>query len=352
MNEQGGRPLFSVIIPTRNRASLLPVALQSVLDQRFGAFETIVVDDGSSEEHALRYRALLKSVPNKVRQLTLVRTELGHGPSYVLNFGSAHALGEYLCFLDDDDQWTDPEHLARVARVIAASPYQVDLVLANQKAFRGGVPIERTVWIEDLQDRLKNAPDATGAYTVTAAELLLCQAHCHLNTTIVLRDFYMQIGGLDEGIRYEGDRDFFLRAIDRARLIRFLPNTVSRHNIPDPAAGTSESTAESALSKRLSQLRVLDKAVLFTTRPELRSYAMRHRLYTLEHIATEALRAGRADCAAYYGREARMAKLALGWSGILRQLGLRRYFDSVPARDTRERADAQRPGGHQQRGDC
>ena len=74
------------------------------------------------------------------------------------------------------------------------------------------------------------------------------------------------------------------------------------------------STAESELSKRLYQLRVLDKAVLFTTRPELRRYAMRHRLYVLEHIAVEALRAGRHDCATYYRREALMAKFVLGWS--------------------------------------
>ena len=54
------------------------------------------------------------------------------------------------------------------------------------------------------------------------------------------------------------------------------------------------STAESELSKRLYQLRVLDKAVLFATRPELRRYAMRHRVYVLEYIAREATLAGRA----------------------------------------------------------
>lgn len=316
MTEPSPRPLFSVIIPTRNRPPVFAVALQSVLDQRFREFEVIVVNDGSSEEYAPRYRDILEPVADRVRLLTLVRTEHGHGQSYVRNFGAAHAYGDYLCFLDDDDQWTDPEHLSRAAAVIAAGAERIDLVLANQKAFRNGTPIGRVVWIEDLLGRLKNAPDATGAYTVTVAELLLCQAHCHLNTTIVSRDFYLEIGGLDEGLRYEEDRDFYLRAIDRARLIKFLPDTVSRHNIPDPAAGASTSTAGSELSKRLYQLRVLDKAILFATRPELRRYAMRHRLYALEHIAVEALRAGQPDSATYYRREALLAKLALGWSCI------------------------------------
>jgi hypothetical protein len=77
------------------------------------------------------------------------------------------------------------------------------------------------------------------------------------------------------------------------------------------------STAESEMSKRLFQLRVLDKAILFTTRPELRHYAMRHRLYVLEHLAVGASRAGRSDCAAYYRREALLPKLALGWSDFV-----------------------------------
>jgi glycosyltransferase involved in cell wall biosynthesis len=307
------RPLFSVIIPTRNRATLFAVALQSVLDQRFRDFEVIVVNDGSAEEHAARYRAVLDAAPPMVRLLSLVRTERGHGQSYALNFGAAQARGDYLCFLDDDDEWADPDHLGRVAGVIAASAERIDLLLANQKAFRNGTPVERTIWIEDLQARLQDAPDATGAYTVTVPALLLCPAHCHLNTTIVSRDFYLETGGLDEGLRYECDRDFYLRAIDRARLIRFLPNVVSRHNIPDPAAGASMSTAESELSKRLYQIRVFDKAALFSSRPELRRYAIQQRSYVLQHIAAAARRAGLSDSATYYARQALMAKLALGW---------------------------------------
>jgi glycosyltransferase involved in cell wall biosynthesis len=331
MTEPRPRLLFSVIIPTRNRASLFAVALQSVLDQRFREFEVIAVDDGSSEEHAACYRDAVAAVADKVRLLTLVRTQRGHGQAYALNFGTAHAQGDYCCFLDDDDQWTDPEHLSRTAATILACAEPVDLVLANQQAFRNGSLIDRVVWIEDLGDRLKGPPDATGAYTVGVPELLLCQAHCHLNTITISRDLYLELDGLDEGLRYECDRDFYLRAIDRARLIKFLPNIVSRHNIPDPLGRANMSTAESEMSKRLYQLRVLDKAVLFATRPELRRYAMRHRLYVLEFIAVEALRMGRTDCAFYYRREALLAKLALGWLSLIRPLARRGRVSCLPA---------------------
>jgi len=316
-------PLFAVIMPTRNRASLFATALQSVLEQDFDNYEIIVVNDGSSSENDAQYRKLVEGLP-RVKMLTLSRREQGHGQSYTLNQGAAEARATYLCFLDDDDQWTDPQHLGRTARVISVGEIKPDLVLANQQAYRGDMPAPGAVWVEDLRGRLAGAPDPGGAYVVTPAQLLRCPAHCHLNTTVVLRDLYLQIGGLDEGLRYECDRDFYLRAIDQARSIRYIPHVVSRHNIPDPAAKANMSTIESELSKRLSQLRVFDKAALFSARPELREYAMRQRAYVLKHIATEAARLGRLDCAAYYAREALITQPTLGWLGVTALYALRR----------------------------
>jgi len=326
------RPLFSVVMATRNRSSLFAVALHSVLEQRFRDFEVIAVNDGSLEEHELRYRELAEAAPELLQMLTLVRTQGGHGQGYALNFGAARARGAYLCFLDDDDQWIDPEHLGRVASVIEANNARIDLILANQRAFRDGAPVHANIWIEDLQDRLRGTPDAAGAYTVSVAELLACQAHCHLNTTVVQRSFFLELSGIDEGQRYETDRDFFLRAIDRARLIKFLPWVVSRHNIPDPVAKASMSTAEPELTKRLHQLRVFDRAILFSVRPELRRYAMRQRAYVLKHIAEEAAKVGRLDCAAYYARQALGAGFTIGWLGVTALFAARRLGQICRAR--------------------
>jgi glycosyltransferase involved in cell wall biosynthesis len=328
------RPLFSIIIPTRNRSSLFATALASVLDQRFDAFEVIVVNDGSSEEHEPRYRELVRAADRTVRLLSLVRTARGHGPGYAFNFGATNASGDYLCFLDDDDQWTDPEYLGRAAAAIAVGKPAPDLIFAKQRGFRDGTPVSQVIWIEDLQDRLHSPPDDSGAYIVTLAQLLCCKAHCHTNTTIVSRELFFNMGGFDEGQRYEPDRDFYLRALDRAGLIKFLPFTVSRHNIPNPVAKASVSTAESELSKRLYQLRTSDKTVLFASRDELRRHEMRYRAYILRHIATEAARAGRFDCAAYYAREALMTRFTLGWLAMSVLFAIRRL--SIPRRGSKQ----------------
>lgn len=306
-------PVFSIIMATRNRPSLFDVALASVLEQRLQKYEIIVVNDGSSEDHEFNYRNIVAAAPPTVRMLTLVRTERGHGQSYALNYGASHARGDYLCFLDDDDQWTDPGHLSRAENVISASEEQVPLVLANQSAYRNGVRVPGPIWIEDLETRLGRAADPAGAYTVTPTELLTCAAHCHLNTMVVSRSLFSKVGGLDEALRYECDRDFYLRAIDQAELIKYVPVCVSRHNIPDPAARANMSTTLSEFSKRLCQLQVFDKALLFSVRPELWRYAKRQRAYVLKHIAAEAARTGRLDCAAYYAREALIAAPTVGW---------------------------------------
>jgi glycosyltransferase involved in cell wall biosynthesis len=148
------RPMYSVIIPTRDRSSVFEAALRSVLEQRFRNFEVIIVNDGSSDEYEPHYRELVACAQGMARMLTLVRTEHGHGPSFARNYGANQANGEYLCFLDDDDQWIDPEHLGRAAGVITAEMERPDMVLANQRAFRNDAPVSGPIWIEDLKDRL------------------------------------------------------------------------------------------------------------------------------------------------------------------------------------------------------
>lgn len=298
-------PLFSIILATRNRAASFAVALQSVLEQSFSELEVIIVDDGSAKEHAARCRELVEEAAPRAKMLTLMRTEHGHGAGYARNRGAEHARGMYLCFLDDDDQWTSPEHLARAAAVATAA--QPELILANQRAFCDGRAVPDVIWIEDLKDRLCRPGDTTGAYSVSASELLECPAHCHLNTTIISRRFYFEVGGFDEALRYEEDRDLYLRAIDLAASIKYLPVVVSRHNIPDSAAQASMSTSLSELAKRLYQLRVFDKATLCSARSEVRRYAMRQRAYVLRHIANAAARAGQSDCARYYRLQALIA---------------------------------------------
>jgi len=310
-------PLFSVILATRDRPALFADALRSVLAQDHADLELVVVNDGSREEHHAAYEELLAKANEDGRPIQahwLVHRPRGHGQSYALNYGVARSQGDYVCFLDDDDVWTDPEHLRRAA--LALGDGGADLYMANQVAFRGAAPEPGPIWIEGLAPALMRRgirASAAGVLPVTVENLMALTGFCHLNTLIVRRRLFEAIGGMDEGVRWECDRDLFLRLIDRAEGMLHHARTVARHNIPDPAKGASMTTSLAALDRWLYQLRVLDKASLFPRHAAIRAHARAHKGHALKRIAEQLARSGDWETAAFYAREALGARPTLKW---------------------------------------
>lgn len=327
-------PYFSVVIATRNRPHLLRQALDSVLAQTWWDIEIIVVNDGSAVEHQLEYESIVGSADaRRVRFFFLITRPQGHGASYARNFGVAEANAPYLCFLDDDDCWIDPNHLGRAQAVIADSGTPVDLYMTNQTAFLHDEQQPGPIWIEDLPailSKLGNRPDRQGTHTVVAEELLLSLGFCHLNTLIVRRALYDEIGGLDENIRWEEDRDLYLRLIDSASIMKYAPVTVARHNIPDPAKRSNLTTAHTEFERRLSQLRLLDRAVIFSRHATIREYGRRHKSYTLKRISELLAADGRHTEAAFYAREALGAGPTIKWAAYTAWRTLRGLANRSP----------------------
>jgi hypothetical protein len=321
---------FSVILPTRNRPELFRQAFGSVLAQSDPDFDIVVVNDGSDSMHAAGYGAIEAGADGRTQFLALAHRSRGHGPSYALNAGAEHARGDYLCFLDDDDLWTDPYHLSRAARAIALTG-ELDLYMADQVAWSDGVIRPPPIWIEDLLAHAPDlpGPDASGCYAATAGMLLRAHGFCHLNTLIVRRAFFLELGGLDEDLRYESDRDFYLRAIDRATTIRYAPFKVARHNVPVAARAANMSTMVSNAEKRLCQLRLLDKQVLSARWPEIRQYAWMHKAYTLQKLADELAGAGLCMMAARYAREALAVRPSARWLAMTMLYGARSLVSRI-----------------------
>ena len=92
-------PKVSVIIPTYNRADLLPRAVNSVLSQTFSDYEIIIVDDHSPDNTQDVIAAFTDPRIRSIRHRTNRRQ------SAAINTGIANAMGEYIAFLDDDDEW-------------------------------------------------------------------------------------------------------------------------------------------------------------------------------------------------------------------------------------------------------
>jgi len=104
---------FSVIIPTYNRAGFIRKTIQSVLDQSFGNFEIIVVDDGSTDNT----EELLQSIDDE-RLIYFRKTN--EERAVARNTGAKRSRGTYVTFLDSDDLLY-PEHLETAWKTISAT---------------------------------------------------------------------------------------------------------------------------------------------------------------------------------------------------------------------------------------
>lgn len=107
--------LFSVIIPTYNRANLLTKAIESVETQLYEGWELIIVDDGSTDNTSDVCQNFLADP--RVKYIFQQNKELNGAR----NTGIQNASGTFCCFLDDDDYFL-PNHLQTIKAAIDEQP--------------------------------------------------------------------------------------------------------------------------------------------------------------------------------------------------------------------------------------
>lgn len=90
-------PFVSIIIPLYNKEAIVERSIQSVLNQDFLDFELIIIDDGSTDNSV----KIVKSIHDN--RIILIQQENG-GPSSARNTGAKSAKGEWIIFLDADDE--------------------------------------------------------------------------------------------------------------------------------------------------------------------------------------------------------------------------------------------------------
>lgn len=127
--KMSAKPLLSVVIPTYNYAAVLPRAVESVLAQlNEASAELVVIDDGSTDNSRQVLDGLLAAHPGRFR---VVHKSNG-GASSARNLGIRESSGDYLIFLDADDELA-PTALAALSTHLAAQP-QTRLVIGGHIA--------------------------------------------------------------------------------------------------------------------------------------------------------------------------------------------------------------------------
>jgi glycosyltransferase involved in cell wall biosynthesis len=167
--------LFSFVIPTYNRAERLDLALKSLTCQYFKDFEVIIADDGSTDS--------TKDVVDKYRSildLKYICNENWGGPARPRNKGLKIAQGEWVCFLDSDDQCF-PEKLQSVIPYLSEFDFIYhDLVVFDSNGDTGRFKTCRQLTLDPCIDLLVNRNG-------------ICNSG-----VIVKRDLVIQAGGFSE----------------------------------------------------------------------------------------------------------------------------------------------------------
>ncbi len=331
-------PFFSIIISTRDRPELFQTALRSVLDQSFSDKEIIVVIDGSTDSNLALYGELKRQYPGVVF-LELEHRPKGHGQSYTMNHGAFKSSGQYLCFLDDDDYWIDDRYLQQLFDSIKASKHTVDVHYSNQNAlFADGTVLHENVWIQDLipkmQPRNRNHADS---YFVDSDVLLSSKGFAHLNCSAFRREFFLSIGAMDESIRYENDRDIYIRSVDAAKLILFSTRFISVHNIPDITKKTNMSTVGSEIDKKVYQLRVYDKGISKSEKASIVRFCSKGKVYEQKRTASILAQSKQYRSAAHFAKEALFNGFNFRWLAYTLYLVFRAQFKpSDSSKDSRQ----------------
>jgi len=104
--------VFSIIVPTFNRGSIIQETLHSVLEQIYFYFELIIVDDGSTDDTEEVLRPFL--CDERIKYFKIKNSERGAAR----NFGIKKSKGDYVTFLDSDDIFL-PWHLETAVSKIA-----------------------------------------------------------------------------------------------------------------------------------------------------------------------------------------------------------------------------------------
>lgn len=123
------RILFSIVITTYNRPLLLRRAIKSVVQQTYKDWELIIVNDGSDIAYDSDFSPFNSSIVYFYKE--------NSGLPSSRNFGISKAKGDFICFLDDDDEYLS-NHLMVLSKLVAANP-DAGLYRTLTKICKGGV---------------------------------------------------------------------------------------------------------------------------------------------------------------------------------------------------------------------
>jgi len=223
-------PRISIAVPVyKTPIALLTRCIESVLDQTYPTWELCLADDGSGDA---ALAALLQQYTKRDARIRVVTLPQNLGISGATNAALSLSTGQYLAFLDHDDELA-AFALSEVVRAVNENP-DTELFYSD----------------EDKIDEQGCRYDAFFKPDWSPDLFRSCNYICHL--AVMKRSLAESLGGLDESYSGAQDYEFFLRASERTQKIKRIPRVLYhwRAVAGSAAKAPEEKPAASADGKR------------------------------------------------------------------------------------------------------
>ena len=212
-NGDVGAPLISVIMPVYNACRInrafLQRALESIAKQTYKQVELIIVDDGSTDDTRAVCQEFLSSHPQLQGRFL---SKENAGQSCARNFGVRACSGEYIGFLDQDDEWYENK-LERVVPWL--SNKNVDVLYTDADTIDGNDNL--------TMSRIHKEHHFGWPHPKKAIEDMLFKDIFVMPGLMTIRkDAFDRVGGFDEQLSGYEDDDLFLRLFECCKIF-YLP---------------------------------------------------------------------------------------------------------------------------------
>lgn len=232
-------PMVSVVMPTFNRASLLPESVRSILGQHHRPIEIIIVDDGSTDSTPGAVDELVSEARFSGVEVCYYQQQ-NKGASAARNKGLSLARGEFVQFLDSDDL-LHPRKLALHVDQLLRTP-DVAFVFSDMVHF-----MERPAW---------ESPDGSQGVRMSASELF-CSFRLLTNVGLYRRSLCEAVGPWNEALQVGEDIEYSLRAMLLCNDVIYLPGYLSSCREHAGARLTDLAKDQRAMERRLRSLQAM-----------------------------------------------------------------------------------------------
>lgn len=199
-------PVISIIMPVYNSEKDVHIAIESIINQTFTAWELLVVDDCSIDNT----RAIVSEYEKKDARIRLLLQKKNSGPGQAKNLGIKEARGKYITFCDGDD-WLDKD---AYEKMLASEVQDVDVIMVGfyrDVCDVDGKLLERSLvrsehyQCEDKMELISKIPEID-------EKRLFSYAVNKLYRTEIIKNYNVQFSNKKFGEDFDFNIDFFAHA--------------------------------------------------------------------------------------------------------------------------------------------